>query len=358
METVQDPKNQENALEESRQEEEVRVEDLSLTVTKVKDCRKDGIIGIEPTFIALKNEKSFLVCSSYKGLIVLENEVEVYSGKLPVGVQSTSKIVYAPPPHNCYFIIFETRLYRKNINDKPPYVFMHAPRGERFYGRLTYSKFLQRLVLSRDLENISVINPETKKIEIVMKKSIGYIHGRLRIIGDHDNRLLTVTYDGYVVLYSINHQQKRGVVAHHREELVEGRSEMPLHIGVCPKEDYVFVDFFSHEFNKTSRVVIFKLREDALAKIASIEVFNQNIERLISLEPSMYYGSHILLLGLGENEEMVEVFDYDTETQELRRLEDKRVCYREHEPLELHQLGNKFYYIGFSSKLMSLSLSN
>ena len=50
------------------------------------------------------------------------------------------------------------------------------------------------------------------------------------------------------------------------------------------------------------------------------------------------------------------VYDYDTGTEKFKELTDKRAFHQEVEPMRLHRVGSEFYYTGYETKLMSLTL--
>ena len=59
-----------------------------------------------------------------KGFILIENNVKLYSTRFPEIEKNLHDIIFCPPPLNCYFLAVETKLYRKDINEKTPYPIM------------------------------------------------------------------------------------------------------------------------------------------------------------------------------------------------------------------------------------------
>ena len=110
----------------SQQKDELRWDDLQVTVQKVKDCQEEGIIGGSPTHLAMKSASSYLIGTYRKGFKVFEKDSQIYSGMLPKHDQDLLHATYAHPPINCYFLATIKNLYIKKINSKPASLFMNV----------------------------------------------------------------------------------------------------------------------------------------------------------------------------------------------------------------------------------------
>ena len=323
-----------------------QIDRLKLTVEIVKDCKEEGVIGGHWTHLALKSQNSYLICTFLKGLKIIENGSQIFSRMLTQNYNIILDAVYIACL-NCYLIASNSKLYRKDINNKPPYFFMSVQCGFKPGAYLRYSKVNQRLVINKDSTNICVVNPSTRKIEVELKKSVGSYIIDFRLFGDWENRVISVTKDGYVILYNLDCDQKRGQVdSHYKIKMIEERREWPGSLAVCKRNLYVFVEIGA---GYCSRNVILKLRQEGLVQIACIDQY--------ALESFGYIESHILWVGLSwSSNGPVQIFDYDTENGEFNELVDKRVSHQEYLPYKLHRLGDSLFYAGKKGKFMSLRL--
>ena len=145
--------------EQGRQDESPEAENFHVSVEKVKDLRRGGIIGGHWTHVAIKNENSFLVGTYEKGVLGFENGSQFYSGKFPKDQTSLWDIIYTPPSLNCYFLAFDEKLYRKNIDDQPPLPFLTVQTSSKMGSYLRFSDHHKRLIINKCGENLSVVNP-------------------------------------------------------------------------------------------------------------------------------------------------------------------------------------------------------
>ena len=210
--------------------------------------------------------------------------------------------------------------------------------------------------------NISVINPSTKKVEIVLKmieRGPGKDITDFRLFGEREDRVVSVTSSCQIILYSMSYKQKRGVVAHYQEDLMNKRNEQGQSIAVCKKNEYVCVGIGQWKSpSLCSRMIILKLNQNSFIKTASVDLFRKEIGANYVLETIGYVGRHIMWVGLSWKSGSVQVLDYDTETGGFNEIEDKRVSHEEFSPFKLRRLGDQLYYIGENGKLMRLGVTN
>ena len=329
---------------------------MEVVVEEVKDCSIGYKIGGHYTHIAMKNPNSYLIGTTFRGIRLEHNNGALtYSGKLTGASTCIWDIIYASSPLDCYFLASNDKLYRKDIDAKPPYVCLSIECGYRYGACLRYSEVHQRLIFNKDDTNLAVFNPKTKRIEVVLKKSFGEEICDFRLFGRQEDRVAAVTEDGHVILYSLGYGNKRGVMAHYQEEMRKS-SESAMTFAVCVKNEYVFVEFENRQ--RCSRMVILKLTLDGLVKTASIDQESQKLSEKWALDCFGYSGKHILWVGLSREAGNggVHLFDYETEAKKLRELVDKRVSHFEKNPNSMLRFGDKIYYTGHSGKLMSLML--
>ena len=137
----------------------------SVFIKNVSNQAFGTIIGSNTTFLAVKNKTSFMLATWKKGLRVVEDGSEVYSENLPSLYGSLRDLVFIEP-ENCYLMAHDHKLWRKDIDSKPPYVVMEMTCGFRKGASFRYSEPNNRLFVIQNGNAISVVNLEKKLIEI------------------------------------------------------------------------------------------------------------------------------------------------------------------------------------------------
>ena len=250
----------------------VSVKELKTLTPDEDKEEKEQVIGGGWTYIALKNRKSYLTGTQKKHLKLVENNETVYQEKLPVEFAFLLDMIYIPAM-DCYFLHYHHKLYRKDIDDQPPYMYMNIFCGVRFGACFRYSETHQRLIINKNEKIISAVNLEAKELEIEVKKSVGDSIIDFRIFGEKDERAIAFTKDGYIVLYSFDFRQKTGeVVSHSQIELFGGRAEWPKSISVCSKGEYPLIEI--GEWYKPylcSRMLVYKIGGKTLTKMVTVD---------------------------------------------------------------------------------------
>ena len=339
-------------------------EKLTLTVKQVKSFKEENseYIGSQWTQIAFKSPKSYLVATFYKGFLLIENNITIDSGMLPDEVRLLQDIIYVPCL-NSYLIASPNQLYRKDINDRPPYFYMNLDEGRREFAPLRYSNLNQSLIINKMGNYISVINPKTRKVEIQMDVNQEKVDGirimDFRIFGEKENRLISVMNNGLLSVYSLDFGRKRGVVAEYQVELIRQRSEFVSTLAVCHKggSDQVAVNIGCYP-TQTSRIVLFQLTESNLVKLASVDHGGESIPEILALEPFERVKGNIHWVGLTRKfDGKALIYDYDLKSGSFEELKDNRLNHLEYEPFHLHRQGDEFYYTGSLGHLMSLTVT-
>ena len=330
---------------------------ISMNTECISDHRQQGIVGYDWTFLALKNKNSYMVGTANNGIKVIENSVEVYSNKLPHFGVWLVDMVYVGLL-DCYLFYYNNQLYRKDIDTRPPFVFMSVICGHRVGACLRYSKFHKSWIINQDRTTISVVNLYRKKVEIEVNKTIGTNIEDFRVLGDQEDRVVSITEDGYIILNQLEYAERTGkVINSYQVTPRERKLEVPLSVAVCPKGEYILVELGEKPY-KCSRVVVFRLTKKYIVKKATIDQYTLNIGFKMGLECFKYAGSHILWVGLSTDYNgIAQLYDYDTETRELKEHKDKRVIHQEFYPSRLHRSGDEFYYTGNFGRIMKLSFT-
>ena len=334
-----------------------KINRMKLTINEVNNYSQEGLIGGDSTHLALKNPKSFLIGTSRKGIKVFENDAQIFSGRLSRdGHDELYDAVYIASLTS-YFLLSDSRIYRKDICTNPPHLFMSFNNDSKNCTFLRFSTIHQRLLITRDGKDISIINPRTRKIEVVFSKRVGKKIKDFQLIGELEDRGVTVTEYGYIVLYSLIFGKKRGFMTFYNCRLVQEGDGYPQSIAVCDKNQYLFV-LIAPKYNYLSRVIILKLTNGSRLHAASAVKCSQNIGRNFACEIYGYIGSHILFFGLSRKKNgLVKIYGFDTEKGKWNELIGKKMTHKQHKPLRMHRLGDKFYYTGNLGKLLVLSLN-
>ena len=134
---------------------------------------------------------------------MIENGTHLFSNKFLDHGNDLSDLVYVIAL-NFYLLGTDSMLFRKDIGNKPPYPFMKEKcAGNRAVAGLRYSKLHQRIIINKEWKNISVLNPKTRKIEIEITKSVGNEIREFKLFGKNENRVVSITEDGHILLYSL-----------------------------------------------------------------------------------------------------------------------------------------------------------
>ena len=358
-ETSQVKTGQDLSPQENLNKERPNLENLELVVQEVKNLYQEGYVGGNWTHLAIKDPKDYMIGTSTEGVKLVKGNTEIYSGKLPPDDLYLLDITYAPCT-NCYFLASRDKLYRKDINNRPPYFYMAVKCGLRPGAFFSYSHMHKRLIVCKNGRSIGVINPKTKKVELVMGKYFRGLIEDFKLFGKHENRVVSVTGDGNVILYSLNFGRKRGIVSKYQVELLlEERNEVPLCLAVCSRNEYVILETGQDKrcTSIASRMFLFKLSEKSLVKMASLDQFEEGLGYKFCLECLSSSGNHILWIGLSiKKNEYFQVFHYDIENQSLVEVVSKRVKHGEHVPCKLNSMQGKYYYTGYCGKLMCLCI--
>ena len=286
----------------------------------------------------------------------MEDGAQLYLENLSTNDRLLCDTIYIPPL-NCYFLSLNEKLYRKDIDDKPPYLYLDVLCGWNEGCYFRYSKLPSRIIINKDTMNISVLNPRTKKIELKINKAVGGKISDFRFLGANDNRVVALTWDCHLLLYRLAEGKRRGIIDHYSLEIIKERLERAVCIAV--NKDYILLGTKAYNNGIVcSRLLLFKLSEDTLIKKSYIDYYNEKIGYAVALECCGYAGSHILWVSLSDKQNgRAQLYDFDTEKGELVEVKNKRVFHQEEYPCKLIPLNGKFDYGGFFGTLMTLTVN-
>ena len=353
-------------LKKSKQRPHKAFKKFKLEIEEVADEWEEGIIGRDTTFLALKDEGNYLLGTSRKGLKLIQNKKEVYSRKLPQSSRGPLRdLVYASVT-DCYFLDLHNKLYRKDIDEEAPYLFMSVPCSGSGYGSsLRYSEPSGLLFVNKSRESILAVNLSFKEIIFELKKDQGGSIVDYNLLGGQTEHLLAwLTVDGFIGLCQLNLKQKTGglVSKIKIDGAWESGAEEGKSLAVCEQGEFIFTNFVKKgEDMMTSRIVVLKVESGALKLKASLDYFSQAIS--IAPNPSLstfgYKGSYVLILTLDRSSSgTVRTFCFESVGGTISELVGKGVDHgRELHPSRLHLLDNGFYYTGDYGTVKKLSIT-
>ena len=334
------------------------IQNLTLTNQQFAVHKEPSLIGGKYTFMALKSHNSYMIGSILKGIKVIENGLVVHKS-LCDKEDCIRDLIYIEKL-DCYIMAYDWKLYRKDIDNKRPYLFIDVVCGIRFGASLRFSTLNNRLITNKDMKTICAINLETRAVEIQIEKKVGNEIYDFRVFGKLENRVVSITRDGYVVLHRLNYQQKDGSVSGRlKVKLLEERQERFKSVVVCSRGEYIFLEIgqAANPF-LCSRMMVLKLRGENLEIRTTLDQFERGVADKLALECFGYVGSHILLVGVSkEAEGKAQVFDYDTLTEEFREVREKRILRTQSFPVKLERKGNHYYYTGSQGRIMRLTVN-
>ena len=184
------------------------VSGLKISLKSTQDLSEPNIIGGGTTLIAFKNLTSFASATNSKGLKVVENSTLIYSNTLPRTLH-LSDIAYIDHL-NCYLLVYNYNLYRKDIDVNQPYFLMKTVfSGLKRGTYLRYSKVNKRLIVAKDKTRLVVLNIEKRRIGFMIEnkysmiRKFSKIHD-FRLFGSQERKMVTLGLKGSIHLYFIS----------------------------------------------------------------------------------------------------------------------------------------------------------
>ena len=214
-------------------------DDIEVVLEEIDDHYM-SLIGGNLTFMGIKNQASNAVATVYLGLKVMENSREIYLGNLPFGPKWLSDLVYINHL-NFYLLEYGGKIYRKDIDKNPRFVFMDLNCRAGEGKNLKYSKLNKRLIVPKDGKNIAVVNLERRQIEVEMKSGPHYPSIEDFIIfGRKEDKIAWITRNGLAYLSSVRYDLKKITSKSVLQvQLIQERGERPSCLAVCDQGKYL-----------------------------------------------------------------------------------------------------------------------
>ena len=294
---------------------------------------------------------------------LIDNGVLVYSSVLNPDrdnacVGTFQEIVYISDL-NCYLMNLEYKLFRKDIDDQDPYLFMDIECCGNEECAFRYSEVSKRLYVISDRDSLMVVNLQRKQVEINLKGRGTHESSitDLKVFGGKGDQVAILSKLAQVHLLQFSIRRKKVCSSYwFSTDLIF--AERARAIAVCDKNKLIFVAVAVKRSLKRSRICIFKLEKRSLNHRATFnQEHNKQSMALSCVECAGYFGGAVLWVGLNSPEDYCKVFSFDTDTGKLRELGENRVLHGEYSPQKIQRVGNEFFYTGWKRKVMRLTLT-
>ena len=334
----------------------------NLVVPEVKNHQKENHIGDDCTHLAVKNPNSYMIATTEKRLQIIENGVQVFENSgTRIGI--VNDLIYIKEV-NSYFISFQNRgLSMKKIEAKSPYktLLMHFSPTGREGACLKYYPPKKKLFFIKEAWRITVVDLESLQAEFEVDKPVGKHIADFRTLYQDDHQVASLTTDGYVLLYKLDFGTKSGRVSKSLElGLIGERFEKGVSVEVCPSSRYLLVELGTQSFTcRSSRILVVKIEGagDPVV-LAVLDRFKENRGANLALTCYDVFGSRIRWFGLSWASGRIQTYDYDTNTQKLVKVTEVDPQKISVNCFKINRLGDEFFSVGFSGKVMKFNLTN
>ena len=326
-------------------------------------CHRDNnLIGGKRTYIAFKSLTSFAIGTDAKGVILVHKGAKIGPGYPLKHNQSLNQLIYCPIL-DCYFINIDGHLWRKNIDKRDPYLFMRLPGSSVCYAYgFFWSKSLNRLIASTKPGGVLIVNPVTRKVEFALESSVEHVNYTycFKPFGKGDKKVVVFCNNGAVLLYNLlSGRRGRSLESQSSVRLMTERSEMGSAIQPSSNFKYLILGVGMNRYpSHLSRVVIMGVdrRGGLSGALVCLDLASKRIGNMLCLEYFGKVNGRFLWLGLTRTTKGHTVLlEFDPKRRKLLERTEERVLHSEIDPVSLTKIGESFYYIGTSAKVMRLT---
>ena len=353
------------------------IQKAKIELTEVNNFTQEKeLIGDEATLLAMKSENSYLILSSSKGMIMIENGTEVYKGSLQdVYDEAMVKDAVYIPTLNCYLIDLGWKIYRKNMDDLPPYEYLDCCWKNLVNCSFLYSDQHDKLIFFEEQTLLVVLDLKTKEIDIEIdleSEQTPFTNiFALRFIGENQEKMVLATTDGWLVIIKFHYGLKTAeILNEHWLDFSQVNFQELFSVAVCPKGEHLCVEIDQEEKNHDRKMtpyalILFKIENDTFHQVAYIDESGGNLGPKMALECYGYLMNHLMWIGLSSEENgTILIYDYDFDKNEFRELKEKRFSHQELNPVRLSKNQSpstsdscsSFLYTGELGRVMKLDL--
>ena len=331
--------------------------DIKITVKELNQHKDIGKTMPLWTQLALKNENSYFLAICKMGYKIIENGVLVFLS------QETDLIidVLYYKPLDCYFIGQEGRIYRKNIDEKPAYLFSEGtclPKP-RFCFKLSLMN--QRIFVNSSKKYVSILDPKHKRIDFWLSTKSNHHPQILEIFGENEDKILCSDIYGLIFLFNLNYRHRKVVTrSSYQIELISDiRKEKISTVTICSDSKYACVVTQSSSKMACSRIMILEIRVNTISLKSVLDVLKRKTRLIFALNCLGYFSKSVVFLGLtAYGDEMNKVYEYNVLENELKELVEKSQPHLEALPFSMKRVGDCLYYTGRKCRIMKLTFKN
>ena len=328
-------------------------EDLEVTLEEVVD-HSGPTIGLNYSFLALKNSTSYAIATSIKRLFVVEDEAQAYSDRLYGSSKFLRDLVYIDHL-DCYLLNQNNRIYRKKIDERVPSPFIRLHCGYERGRCLLYSKLNRRLIIPIQGKNIAVVNLERKQVEIQIKMQQRPYIRDFKLFGRRENKIVWVVSGGSINRCSISYDLKKITTKSSSQlRLLQERNEVVSGLEVGEQGKLLLVGLESKNLNFSSRIIIFELKSRVIVPLTILDEVAQRLPTKKILSFFSCFGRHIVWACFSKSE--ARFYDFDLDSLNLKEIAEKRVDYGDEDPLKVVRISQDLYYVGKKGKLMKFGI--
>ena len=363
----------------SESERKMRENLMSLEVKKINN-HGEVDIGGDPTFLALKNESTYMMATDRRGMKLILDTEEIYSEKLPNHSYDNLKgIVYADHL-DCFFFAVNGKIYRKDVDDQPFFIFMDSIGSKYEHYRLRYSTINKKMLMLAS-GKLSVIDLDEKRFEFRFVNSLEAKTENFVLFGEQEDKVISASEEGDLFFHVIDYKRKKLLFSnHYKIEMIDDIDEdsvdedgneiwrgrdytITSSLAVSDSNDHIIIEVGKDDDHTyfCSRTIVFKVEGSILVKKAVLVINDVMIYPKLAMACCGCFGSHILWVGVGTDEHNgagdVQIYDYNTDSEKLRELKEKSVEHHEDWPKEIHRMDDRFYYTGRRGRVMALTVS-
>ena len=200
------------------------------------------IIGGRDTYLAVKNPRSFMIGTSSYGFKVIENLKEIHKSQFIGFYGVLSDMVYVDYP-NCYFLLLGNKIYRKDIDENPPYKFLSTGSKLKPGAFFRDSKINKRILINCTKRHVSFINRRGKFIEFSLPRFCNKTFCDYKLFGEKEDRIVGINTIGFVAVFFLNLSRKKICLFYSLQmNLIEDKYESAFSLAVCTKNKFSWLE--------------------------------------------------------------------------------------------------------------------
>ena len=328
---------------------------VRLNVEEIADHREANNIGGNNTFLTFKNHQTYIIATFGSRLKIVQSDTPIYYGGLENSYRNLSNRIIYCDLLDCFFFIFMHKLYRKDMNNQPPYLCLEFKSVANWID----SKIHRKLILFIEWKKIAIVDIAKMRVEqLITYCRSNQIAIFCKFLDESQNKMLSVSKKGHIFLFLFSFKMKKLLALNQdRIKLIHERYEEVIGLAVCKKTQHALV-LIGESLLYNSRVMIFGVDGRSLVKKKTLDLGGLGKGIVNAIESAGVFGGHILWIGVESNSSgYVQVYDYDVEKNILRCLEEKKTRHQEQFPIDISRVGKVLYYTGWFGKVMRISLS-